>query len=398
MSNCFTTGRALIAAALGLFLLSGAASPTMLHALLQKGVERGYPGVAMAIRYRDGATISAAAGYASLEDSTPLRADDAFQICSVTKTFTAVAVLRLVDQGKLHMDDKLASLLPSSIIGRIPYSDRITLQQLLDHSSGIHPTNNELPYIKSLLGPDANPKHSWTPEELVSLAYADHAKPEGMPGSGHYYSDTNYVLLGLIVEKVVHQPLREHIIETIFKPLGMKDSYYYSERIGRAAAAHGRETQGYLYESDDIRNAVMIGPQFKHVSGKLINTSLAAERIDAAAGIVSTLPDMLKFGTALFGGKLLSPQSQAFLMSSAAGMEHMEIGKQRIRAMQAVRWPYGILIEKEGDGSGGFNSLLAYEPSTGTIYVSFTNSFGYFDEEEFLMRDVIGGLHGQTSH
>ncbi|MEP6634524.1 MAG: serine hydrolase domain-containing protein [Luteimonas sp.] len=370
------------------FLLSGVTSAATLQSLLQKGVEHGYPGFAMLVRYPDGTIQSAAAGYASLETKRPLRVDDAFNIASITKTFTAVAVLRLVDQRRLSLDAKLANILDPALVSQIPNSDRITVAQLLDHSSGIYATNNDMAYVSTLLGPKADPMHVWLPQELVALAYVNRSKPKGEPGSGHYYSDTNYVLLGLIVQHVVGKSFKQHVEETIFKPLGMNSTYFYSDRLGVGAEADGRVTQGYLRSTDDFRKFIDVNPMFKRAHGEWFNTTLAAERIDAAAGIVSTLPDLMKFADPLFGGKLLSADSQKFLISVGEGMDQAPLNKERVRALQAVRRSWGVLVYKPGDGPGGVNTLMAYRPANGAIYLGFTNSFN-FDELDFMMDDVI---------
>lgn len=133
-------------------------------------------------------------------------------------------------------------------------------------------------------------------------------------------------------------------------------------------------------------------PGDKRPGGQLLNTTLAAERIDAAAGVVTTLPDLLKYASALFRGKLLSPKSQAFMMSVAEGMNAEPVGTKRVWAMQAIHKGYGVLVYKEGDGPGGVNTLMAYNPSRDEIFLGFTNIFGYFNEVDFLMDDVIGPL------
>jgi CubicO group peptidase (beta-lactamase class C family) len=151
--------------------------------------------------------------------------------------------------------------------------------------------------------------------------------------------------------------------------------------------------------TDDIRKVITISPIFKPVpGGKLFNTTLAGERIDSVAGIITTLPDMMKYARALFGGKLLSAESQKFLMASADGADQLPIDKHRTWTLQAMRKTYGVLIYKEGDGAGGVNTLMAYRPATGAIYIGFTNSFGYFDEVDFIMDNVIGKFDGHTEH
>lgn len=375
----------------------GRTSDPALSGLLRKGVQRGYPGIAMLIQSASGTVRSAAAGYSDLENRTPMRVDDPFHMASINKTFTGVAVLRLVDEGKLSLDSSLANLLGEAV-SRIPYADRITVAQLLDHSSGIYPTNNDMDYLNTVLGPKADPRRVWRPEEMIALADKARRKPAGAPGEGHFYSDTNYVLLGMIVERASGRPFKKYVTETVLEPLGMRATYFYSDYLGVGAKSPSKTVQGYLLATDELRSAIDINAMFRPVPGEkraggtLLNTTLAAERVDAAGGLVTTLPDLLKFASALFNGRLLSPKTQKFMMSSGDGMESQPMGKKRIWALQAIRKPYGVLVYKEGDGPGGVNTLMAYRPATGGIYLGFTNSFGYFNEVDFMMDDVIGEL------
>jgi D-alanyl-D-alanine carboxypeptidase len=369
------------------------ADDLILKALLRSGIQHGYPGIAMLVREPDGRLRGAAAGYASLEQKRSLRIDDAFNLASITKTFTGIATLRLVDAGKLSLDAKLPQLLPQSIVGCIPHSNEITLRQLLDHSSGIYPTNNDPKYLATILGRNADPHRVWTGEDLAALACNPAAKPVAKPGEGNHYSDTNYVLLGLIVSRAAHEPYKKYVTETIFKPLRMTHTYFYSDRLGVGPTNAGRVTQGYILYTDDIRRVIAINSIFKPVAGtRLVNTTLAGERINSVAGIVTTLPDLMLYAHALFSGKLLSSTTQRFLMAAADGMEKMPIDKHRTFALQAMRKPYGVLVYKEGDGPGGVNTLMAYRPATHQIFVGFANSFGYFDEIDFMMDNVIGKL------
>jgi D-alanyl-D-alanine carboxypeptidase len=368
---------------------------------LQKGIDRGYPGIAVLIQSSDGKTRSAAEGYSDLENRVPMRVDDAFHVASINKTFTAVAVLRLVDDHKLSLNATLKECLGEAV-AQIPNAERITVSQLLDHSSGIYATNNDMDYLTTVLGPKADPTRVWTPAELIALAGKSGNKPSDEPGHGHYYADTNYILLGMIVERISGRSFKEHITQTILVPLGMSSTYFYSSFLGKDSHPPVPTVQGYLLATDELRSMISVNAMFKPVpgdkrsGGQLLNTTLATERIDAAGGLVTTLPDLLKYASALFRGKLLSPKSQAFLMSVEEGMNEQPSGKGRIWAMQAIRKPYGVLVYKEGDGPGGVNTLMAYNPSTGEIFLGFVNVFGYFDEVHFLMDEVIGGLSTTT--
>jgi D-alanyl-D-alanine carboxypeptidase len=370
-------------------------SDGQLRALVQKGIEHGYPGIAMLVQEGNGKIHSAAVGYSDLEHHTPMRVDDAFHMASINKTFTAVAVLRLVDEGKLSLNDTLQDRLGDAA-SRIPDADRITISQLLDHSSGIYATNNDMDYLTTIIGPNANPARVWKPEEMVALADKDRRKPAGLPGEGHYYSDTNYILLGMIVERTSGRSYKEYLRKTMIEPLGMQSTYFYSDYMGKNAHPPAVPVQGYLLSTKDLRAVIEPNAMFRTVPGdygkdvQLLNTTLAAERTDAAGGLVTTLPELLKFASALFRGKLLSPQSQKFMMSAVEGMELQPLEKKRTWALQAIHKSYGVLVYKEGDGPGGVNTLMAYRPASDEIFLGFTNSFGYFNEVDFMMDDVIG--------
>jgi len=241
----------------------------------------------------------------------------------------------------LFLNDTLQDRLGDAA-SRIPYADRITVSQLLDHSSGIYATNNDMAYLTTIIGPNADPTRVWKPEEMVALADKDRSKPVGLPGEGHYYSDTNYILLGMIVERTSRLSYKEYVRKTLLQPLGMQSTYFYSDYLGKNARPPAHTVQGYLRSTKDLRAVIEPNAMFKPVPGEygqdvqLLNTTLAAERTDAASGLVTTLPDLLKFVSALFRGKLLSSKSQKFLMSAAEGIDIEPLEKKRIWALQAI--------------------------------------------------------------
>lgn len=371
-----------------------------LQSLLNRGIAQGYPGAAMLIDSPHGVS-AAAVGYSDVEHGVRLALDDGFHAGSVNKTFTAAAILRLVDEGKLSLDMTLGAMLGTDA-ARIPHAEIITLSQLLDHSSGIYAINNDPDYLATIIGKSADPKRVWSPRELVALADKERQEPLGAPGSGHYYSDTNYILLGMIVEKFSGVPFKRYISETFFEPLGMRRTYFYSDYLAADANPPVRQIQGYLLATKEIRSAVEINPMFASVpslrttAGERLNTTLAAERVDATAGIITTLADLQKFAAPLFRGKLLSVASQRFLMAAGDGMDKEVEGKHRIWTLQSMRGPSGVLIYKEGDGPGGTNALMAYSSARDEVYIGFINSFGFFDEVEFMINEVIADVQSET--
>ncbi|MBP6014742.1 MAG: beta-lactamase family protein [Alphaproteobacteria bacterium] len=363
-----------------------------LDGAMAKVMDRGWPGVSVLVEYADGRVETATSGLANIETNAPMTADTGFHLCSVNKALTAVALLRLVDQGKVSLDQKVTDILEQPVVKRIPHINNVTVRMLLDHSSGIYPTNNDPDYIRTLIGEEAFSGRVWTPEEMVELATRPQNKPEGKPGEGHHYSDTNYVLAGMIVARVAGEPYKTHIARTIFRPLGMERTYFYSDVLAGNQAASATVANGYLKLSKALTDAVVFNRGFKSPREGWLNSSSAAERIDAAGGTVTTLPDLRKFAHALFRGQLMSARSQAFMTAVAGEVANAEIGKHKTRALQGAITTFGLVIYKEGDGPGGFNTLMAVHPKSGTVFLGFTNQFGDFDEVDAMMTDIMGAV------
>jgi D-alanyl-D-alanine carboxypeptidase len=360
-----------------------------LRAALARAMQRGWPGAGVLVERADGSVETATAGVASLETKAPITPDTAFHLCSINKTLTAAAILILVDQGKLSLDAKVADLLDSQVIRRVPHIDAITVRMLLDHSSGIYPTNNDSAYVRTLVGADALTGRVWRPEELVELATRPKNEPAARPGQGHHYSDTNYILAGLIVERIAGVPFKTHIERTLLGPLGMQETYFYSDVLTGARAASPAVASGYLKLTKDLAAAGPFNPRFTSPAEGWLNASGAAERIDAAAGLITTLHDLRKFAHALFHGELLSSESQAFLTAVEGGMAQAQVGARKLGALQGAMTQFGFVLYKEGDGPGGFNTLMAFHPKSGTLFLGYTNQFGDFDEVEVLLTDVM---------
>ena len=355
--------------------------------LLARGISRGLPGMWLAVGTVDGLDWSGAAGFSSLAGTVEAEVDDGIHMASITKSFTAVAALQLVDAGRLSLDDRLVDLLPAGVVGPIPHVEEITLGQLLDHSSGIYGFNNNKDYLTSLVGPAAGGGRLWTPLEVVALAYDGVNEPFGLPGEGHLYGDTNYVLLGLAIEAVTGRSLKAVVRDSVLAPLDMRSTYYLSDYLNGSGPIPGNPARGYLKLSDELLAFMPVHEKFTRVREDLAETTAAGERIDAAAGLVTTVGDLHRFGRALFGGELLGEQSQRWLLSVGDGMEGEET--ERVWALRAYRKPCGLVIAAEGDGPGGSNSVLAYHPQTGVVVVTLTNVHGLWFESEFFLDEVV---------
>ena len=330
---------------------TGAVPDADFASVLQAGIDQGLTGVALSVDQGGEVLYGGVAGVANSEAQTPLAATDRFRIYSITKSFTAVLVLQLVDEGVLSLDDTVAHWFDDPAIARIPNVEQITLRQLLTHTSGVYDYFAEdSPFWQdAYLGEGADWSRVWTPAEL--LAYADGAKhaPDFAPGEGVHYSNTGYILLGLIVEEATDQSFADRLHQQILDPLGLTDTFFAATE-----PVPGGTVQGYHLLGGDLVN----------VSA----THLSAQWTEG--GMVSTTHDLLRFADALFGGELLQPASlkeMLFFIPSE---------------MPGVAWGMGIaqmdtaagdLIGMKGDGPG-FAARLFRLPERDLTVVLLTNT------------------------
>jgi D-alanyl-D-alanine carboxypeptidase len=175
----------------------------------------GAPGAIVGVWGPDGSYVRAF-GVSDKATGAPMKADFYSRIGSETKTFTVTGVLQLVDQGKLGLDDPIAKY-----IDGVPEGDKITLRQLARMQSGLFNYSSSPAFQQAMF---ADPRHAFTPQELLNFAFAQ--PNEFPPGEGFQYCNTNTILLGLVVEKVSGQPLHDYIRDHILTPLGMSHTSF----------------------------------------------------------------------------------------------------------------------------------------------------------------------------
>jgi D-alanyl-D-alanine carboxypeptidase len=169
------------------------------------------------VRVDDGhRVVQFAVGVADLKPRRELEPGDEFRVGSTTKTFMAALVLQLVAEGRLALDDSVDRWLP----GQVPHSSAVTVRMLLDHSSGL-PDYTHDPVLNDLR--QGRAPRLRTPQQL--LAMGARQKPLFAPGAAWAYSDTNYIALGLILQKVTHRSVRQLVQERISEPLGLRHTY-----------------------------------------------------------------------------------------------------------------------------------------------------------------------------
>lgn len=248
----------------------------------------GAPGAIMLVRTEANGLWVGASGKSNLEHGTPMLGTERIRVGSITKPMTATIILKLKGQGKLSLDDKLADWLPQTQ-GKIPKADQITLRQLLSHTSGIRNLGDDnIPFKLALVNRPTDVDMTRSDEILKRYVYGKPLAYE--PGTQFLYSNTGFMLLGMIAEKAGQKSLKTLFQEYVFIPAGMNDSY--------------------LEKRDDPR---LVRSYFDlYGDGKLMDVSDWEKSYDdggAAGGVITTVTDLLKFSEALFGGKLLNEQS-----------------------------------------------------------------------------------------
>jgi len=262
-----------------------------LQKIVSTGVEKsGFPGVQVGIATPQW-TWNSAAGNASRSPAVKAEPGMRFIAASVTKVFTSVAIQELAEEGKLSLDDPIDRWLPQDIAQRIPNSSVITIRQLLDHTSGIADYNEMDIVFREHADPD-------TP-----IPYQDgmdaslKAGPLYPPGGGYTYSNVNYILLTLIIDRAANDPYEDYVTRTILVPAGMNETFIQ----------HTNHIPGPHMEAQEMQP-----------NGTILDFSNLYVQFDRGAGdIVSTTADLNRFHRALITGKLIGPASLAAMEKTA---------------------------------------------------------------------------------
>ncbi len=272
-------------------------------------------------------------GFANLEWRVPNTGDTKFRLGSLSKQFTAVAIMRLYEQGKVDLDAPVKTYLPDAPAAW----DKVTTRNLLSHTAGI-PNFTNLPDYASL---------QTRPATLTSLIDRFRDRPlDFQPGEGYAYSNSGYVLLTAIIEATSGQAYAPFVTQTLFAPLGMTDSGYDSHE-----AILANRASGYSPTEDGIVNADYIDMTVPQGAGALY----------------STTHDLLKWEQGLFGGRLLKPESLTILTTPVRDNYAMGL---------IVSQTDGRTLIRHNGSIDGFNTYMAYDPADRTTVVVLGNLNG----------------------
>jgi D-alanyl-D-alanine carboxypeptidase len=273
----------------GARLATGAPNP---QEVLQRDVDAigatGVTGVQARLTEPTGEALVATSGVADRETGRPVPVNGRYRIASTTKAFVATAILQLVGEGRLSLDDSVERHLPGVVSGQGYEPDRITIRDLLQHTSGVYDYNHDETWDPFSNGETFAERRFDRYElgDLVAVAVAH--PPRFEPGTEHLYSNTNYILAGMVLEAVTGNPWAEEVRARIIDPLGLEHT-----TVPDGAAMPTPHASGYT--------------QFEP-GGPLVDTT----ELDPSAGgsggaIISTPADVTTFFAALLGGELLEP-------------------------------------------------------------------------------------------
>lgn len=240
-------------------------------------------------------TVRAGVADVTTGRQVPLNAE--FRIDSVTKSFVATVVLQLVGEGRLSLDDTVAHWLPGVVEGNGNDGTRITVRELLRMTSGVPDYVRDIPVLASVEGYYANRFRTYTPDQLVAMAMRH--PPTFPPGTSASYSNTNYVLLGMIINRVTGHSWAHEVNERIITPLDLR----HTITPGTFPFIPGPHAEAYY----------SFGGQTP-VDTTVVNPSV----IDAAGSMISDADDLSRFYRALIGGRLLPPAQLAEMQTTIA--------------------------------------------------------------------------------
>ncbi|MFN9870420.1 MAG: serine hydrolase domain-containing protein [Cyanobacteriota bacterium] len=321
------------------------------------------PGAVVLIRSPRRGDWSAAFGTRALGTSEPMTRVDHFRVGSNTKTMTATVILQLVQEGKLRLDDPVAKY-----VAGVPNGERITIANLLEMRSGLYSYTLDPTFNATL---DRDPGKVWTPQELLAIGFS--RPPAFAPGARFDYSNTNYVLLGVLLEQLTGLPAAEAFHRRLFQPLGLAQTSLPAAADASIPAPHPR---GYAFGTNvsTIRtNALPPQQQAAALAGRL----QPRDETDAnpswgwtAGGAISTAGDLATWVKALVSGNLLDPAMQRKRLASIRPTE----------PGNSAGADYGLGIVRFGpqvyghDGQlPGFMSFMGHDPRTGDTIVVATN-------------------------
>lgn len=294
-----------------------------LQLILQQGIDLGVPGFSATIFTSAGPLWTSTTGHNDLLSSTPLESSNLLGIGSITKVFTTVVALQLIESLQLSLSTTVGSILSPSVLHDIDNASTATIESLLSHTSGIDSWEDDPVWIIEGRGLKLDPSKIWGKSE--TLNYVRRSNPSGPKPGTVSYSNSNFTVLGLIIEKLTSSTAESEIRKRILQPCGMTSTKL--EGFEDKEMVDGETARRYHWATETFKKTARINPSFKEVKNGLIDatgSNLSVEWV--TGGMVSTPSDLCKFAIAIRDGKLLKPESLKIMQDWRLAEEPMEVG------------------------------------------------------------------------
>ena len=293
------------------------------------------PGAILHVRSPRLGGFTGVAGLGRVAPDVPMRRADRFRAGSIAKTFVAVAVLQLAERDRLSLDARLPQVLPARLVDRFPTGADVTVRMLLNHRSGIPEWNS--PAIEEQVA--RHPAKLWKVSEFLDLAAAQ--PPLFAPGTGFFYSSTNYNLLGLIIERITGRSWRRAVTRGVIRPLRLTSTDLPAPRD---RSIKGQHAHGYLEFNGKRIDITRVDPSFAGAAG--------------ACALVTTVHDLARFLDALLRGRLFRRRATLSAMLDLApaqgegGLVGYGLG------LEQYALPGGVELVGHLGGTAGYRSFV----------------------------------------
>jgi D-alanyl-D-alanine carboxypeptidase len=335
------------------------------------------PGATIHYRDPDHAAWSGSAGLAEISSGTPMEARHQIRAGSVLKTFLATVTLQHVEEGTLSLDQTLPAMLPATVTDRIAGADRITLRMLLGHTSGIPEWVTEEVHAAVV----ADPAHIWSVEEAIDIA--SHRPATFPAGTSWSYSNTNYTLVGLVLDRAGGKSWRAQVRERVLVRLGL--------------------TSTQLPEPGDHSTSGPYAHGYQEVRGTVMDLSGADPSMAGAAGghaMVTTVRDLSRFLDALLEGRLFARSDTLARMTTMIEAPHESGLPHRYGlGLESFEMPGGVAVIGHSGSTGGYAVMMFRVPQRRTTLVTAVNTNDLFTNalEVFIPSLQVITAEGQSS-
>ena len=326
--------------------LSGPLAADLAAALHRARAATGSPGASVAVAFRDGTIWYGASGVADVETRERVTPATLFNVASITKTFVAALTMRLIEDGVLRLEDPL-----SKWVDGVANGDGITIRKLLDHTSGVGDLFSDGGSLLPALLDE--PDRVWAPDEV--LAHIGTSDPE--PGKRWRYSNANYVLLGMIIERATGTTVGRQLRARLLQPVGLRESFLQPDEVGQGPLANGH------LMAPGGADEVTLEPSSD--GGPYRPDTAWASSVWTAGAMVATARDIARLGDALFDGRVVEPDTLAQMVRFNSEGDY-GLGIARKEFGEHVTWGHTGLLR-------GYTGVLAHFPREGVTLAALTN-------------------------